>query len=97
MQVVAIFAAFMLANAARVDAKHVEEQLNILRPPLTDDGEANPAVLVTAVTPHADVTVSLEDAAQVIGYLEVRCRPKSPWDTYLGAPRSELPTIDEVS
>ncbi len=48
VQVVAIVALLLLAKPARVDAEHIQQELDVFCPALTDDGESDPALSSTA-------------------------------------------------
>ena len=91
----AVGAPLGLVRAARVDAEHAEQDLDVLGPPLADDGEADARVLAAVVAAHGDVAVGLEDAAQVRGDLLVRRGPQLVGTRHLGAAREQVPALDE--
>src|SRR3954452_11019931 len=91
----AVPAPLTLRGPARVDADHIEEELDVLRPALGDDREPDSRTLAVIALVNADEAVGLEDAGEVRANLVVCCRPKTSRNADLGSARQQLPALDE--
>src|SRR5439155_666658 len=64
MKVMAVVSRLALCGAPGVDAKDVEEQLDVLRPSLADDREGHTAGLISILPANGHVPVGLEPARE---------------------------------
>ena len=98
VHVVAIAARLVLPQPARVDADHVEQELDILRPALADDGEPHAA----RSPPHSPAArstelVGRENAAEIGGDLVVRRGPIRALGRGCRSHGPAAPSVDELA